>query len=275
VTGSIQDFYVDFDGTQILCRTDVDQIADWIVESYSPMLVGRATRQVGKVEVYQTPSGYSLRGSSAQEIAFGPRYAFNWLKMEVLYGFSLSRPDLLWLHAGVVRDGGVTVLIVGPSGSGKSTLTTHLCQRGWRFLSDEVAPLSMATDDVLPYPQAPSRRLNPGRAMEPEEVEALDREFWKPPADVIWHGSSKVGFAVFPRFAHGLPAKLLQMDAGEASLELIRNAANFYDHKAAAVARLTNLAKSIPCSVLEYCDGTEAAAVIEVAAQERFQLASG
>lgn len=53
----------------------------------------------------------------------------------------LARPDLLFLHAACLRRGHSACLLVGPSGAGKSTLCWALCQRGFSYFSDELAPL--------------------------------------------------------------------------------------------------------------------------------------
>lgn len=48
---------------------------------------------------------------------------------------------LLYIHAGVVCDGGSVILMPAPSGRGKSTLTAGLMHAGFQYFSDEVALL--------------------------------------------------------------------------------------------------------------------------------------
>ena len=59
------------------------------------------------------------------------------------------------LHAAALEDrrGGV-LLLAGPEGHGKSSLALELASRGLRFLSDDYAPLNLATGFVSPYPRA-------------------------------------------------------------------------------------------------------------------------
>jgi hypothetical protein len=59
------------------------------------------------------------------------------------------------LHSGAVSRGGQAALLVGSSGHGKTTLTLELVRRGWRFLSDDFAPVD-AAGVVRPFP----RRVN-------------------------------------------------------------------------------------------------------------------
>ena len=45
------------------------------------------------------------------------------------------------------------VVVLGVSGQGKSTVTAALVQRGFRYLSDEVVAVDVATREVRPYPK--------------------------------------------------------------------------------------------------------------------------
>ena len=58
------------------------------------------------------------------------------------------------IHAGVVGNGSVCILLPGPPGSGKSTLTALLAHAGYEFFSDEIALLSEGTFEVVPVPLA-------------------------------------------------------------------------------------------------------------------------
>ena len=58
------------------------------------------------------------------------------------------------LHAGAVELDGDAVLLVGVSDKGKSTLTTALVQRGWGYLTDEIAVVEAASGRVVPYAKA-------------------------------------------------------------------------------------------------------------------------
>ena len=44
-------------------------------------------------------------------------------------------------------------MLVAPSGGGKSTLCWALLQHGFRYTSDELAPVELAMLDVHPYPR--------------------------------------------------------------------------------------------------------------------------
>jgi len=67
--------------------------------------------------------------------------------------FDLST-DYAVLHAAAVADGqqGAS-LIAGPSGHGKTSMTLELVNRSFRFLSDDYAPMDLATGNISPYPR--------------------------------------------------------------------------------------------------------------------------
>lgn len=60
----------------------------------------------------------------------------------------------LLFHAAVLADADGAILIVAPSMHGKTTLTLELLRRGFAFLSDEMAALSLKTGWVEPFPRA-------------------------------------------------------------------------------------------------------------------------
>lgn len=57
------------------------------------------------------------------------------------------------LHAAGVARGDELVLLAGESGAGKTTLTLALLDAGWSYLTDDVAPVSVATGLVHPFPK--------------------------------------------------------------------------------------------------------------------------
>jgi len=64
------------------------------------------------------------------------------------------RTDLYFVHSSALERGGRVIMIVAGSGTGKSTTTWALLQHGFRYLSDELAPVDPASLNVHPYPHA-------------------------------------------------------------------------------------------------------------------------
>jgi hypothetical protein len=64
------------------------------------------------------------------------------------------RTDLYFVHSSALERRGRVIMIVAESGTGKSTTAWALLQHGFRYLSDELAPIDPASLDVHPYPHA-------------------------------------------------------------------------------------------------------------------------
>lgn len=89
------------------------------------------------------------------------------------------------LHAGAVAHAGRAWLLAGPSGAGKTTLSLALLERGFPLLSDDFAPLELATGLVHPFPKSLGVREGPGfetaaRLAERHGRAALRASDWEP-----------------------------------------------------------------------------------------------
>lgn len=108
---------------------------------------------------------YSVHKSSdgAFEISRGTEYSFLasddgdllfQLEKEITIEIQKLRPDLYFLHAAVLDYDGLGLMLVANSGGGKSTTAWALSHHGFRYLSDELAPIDLRTLEVFPYPHA-------------------------------------------------------------------------------------------------------------------------
>jgi hypothetical protein len=259
-----EQFYIEFDGRQLTFTTDVKEVAAFVAETFHHMLVPSAKNGSTTLSLLRSESGYALRTAEAIEFSeMEPSRLFPVIKDEVRLQFMRSRPDLLWLHAGSVERSGQAVLLAGQSGQGKSTLTTRLCETGWRLLSDDISPVRMETDSVVPFPQSPVRRLHPGREVSGDELSRLERETVSLAAEKIVRSDIPIRAAIFIAYCPGADTKIVRLPQGSAALELLRNLTNFIDHKGAAVNRAAELARRLPGYSLEWSDSTNAALEIE------------
>jgi hypothetical protein len=64
------------------------------------------------------------------------------------------RPDLYFVHAAVLELEGRALALVGPSGYGKSTTAWGLLHHGFKYLSDELAPVHLEAMQVHSFPHA-------------------------------------------------------------------------------------------------------------------------
>lgn len=259
----IAQLFIDFDRHQLTVTTDDPTVLEYFTRNYFRMLVENATQSIGDLKVLRNAEGLSVEGSIHLEHSGTVESLFPYLRREVLLFFTKARPDLLWLHSGAVRDDRGAILISGTSGRGKSTLVTELCTRGWKLLSDEAAPIRMGTNEVLPFPQMPRRRVYPGRGLSEHEVGSLQFEEIEIPAGDISRDAAEIRAIVFPSFDVHSPATLKRLTAGDGAVETIRNVVNFADLKAIAVAEAAAIARRIPCYSLTYSEGSGAASLLD------------
>jgi hypothetical protein len=251
--------FIEFDGMQLEVRTSIPEIYDFVGAVYGHMIVPKSIRSAGTVNVTRSDLGYLL--ASETEIPFKEDQLdllFDMVREEVHFQFMRSRPDLLWLHAAAVERKGKALLIAGPSGQGKSTLSTKLCERGWRLLSDDIAPTSMEADIVYPFPQTPRRRIFPGSMIDRYKIQTLEREEVLMKAHELNRDPVSVAAIVYVEFAIGDSATLERLTPGSAALEVLRNSVNFGDHKEAAVSRAVALGTRVPAFKLCYDSVTTA-----------------
>ncbi len=256
------ELHVEFDGRQITIRTDVAEMSDYLSRTFRAMLVPQVSESAGSFHLHRIAGGYALRGAEPQKFSGKIEALFDHLKHEVLFQFIRSRPDLFWLHAGAVERDGGAVVISGPSGEGKSTLVTLLCESGWRFMSDDVAPLRMDVDEVLPYPLSPLRRVKAGDHAPFFGIGTLQREQVLVPLDAIQREPVPVKAIVFPVFQEGQDTDLARLSEGAAALELLRSCTSFSDQKEVAVDRASRIASGVPAYRVIYGVASAAARLI-------------
>lgn len=140
-------------GTRIRVRTDVGEVAE-IVE---PLLAALpvSERRVCDLEVRAERRFFvTLRDGEEAARATTPEQAVIDVLHELGQRVINDSVGTIRLHAGAVERDGRSLLLVGSSGKGKSTLTAALVQRGWGYLTDEVAIIDQVTRGVVPYPKA-------------------------------------------------------------------------------------------------------------------------
>lgn len=73
-------------------------------------------------------------------------------------GFIMFQREMVAIHGGVIEMDDKAIIFTGDRGAGKSTLTTALREKGYKFISDDVAAIKF---DCLPYvmPGFPYQKL--------------------------------------------------------------------------------------------------------------------
>lgn len=164
------------------------------------------------------------------------------------------RPQLLFLHAAALEWRGDVHLLVGASGSGKSTTAWGLVHADLAYLSDELAPIDLATMRVLPYPRALCLKRDPGEY--PLPPDALDFgtaiylapcSFPKPP---IHEPQPLAGiFVLEPRHDTGEP-RVRPLARAEASARVYPHALNALAHPSLGLDAIARVVEEVPFTAL-------------------------
>lgn len=249
-----EEFPIRFADDCFVVTTDIPEFASFLKRSYGPRIAACSRPPLGSMSITRLDSSsFEISGTQVLRIEHqSPDMQFQYLKHEILAAFMRARPDLLWIHASAVERNGKAILLAGPSGVGKSTLSLGLCESGWRILSDDVAPISMSEDLVLPFFQGATRRVNPGMFVDEKKARVLQRDEIQIPLESVCLDSAEFVAIVLPEFDSSSGARLAQVEGGSASLELIRNTTNFADHRDEGVRRARDICVTMPVFRLSY-----------------------
>lgn len=152
------------------------------------------------------------------------------------------------LHAGAVRWNGKAILVAGPSGSGKSSMIAWLMDRGFQYLTDEVAVLD-AAGMLSGMPRA--LVVKPGAAEKitclPAFEEALSVQsgshtIIRPRETGFGTGESPCGLIIFPTFDSSATVSVTPLNAAQTAMKLVEcnlNARNLPDGGFRAITGLT------------------------------------
>ena len=258
------ELFIEFDGQQLVVRTDVPAVQEFLTDAFHNMLSETVTHEAGRLGVFAHGDDFRIDSAESAEIIGGEiEYLLNLVKAEVRIQFMRVRRVLLWLHAAAVERDGTAMLLAGPSGQGKSTLTSLLCRRGWRMMSDDVAPVRMDRNEVVSFCQTPVMRIPRDRVLEPHKRVGLVRHRVELAPHELRQGPAPIRSIGFLAFSPGSSLIVTRLTKGETALELLRNSINLVDHKAAAVARAAELAQGLLGVSLSYGSSAEAADLLD------------
>ena len=105
-----------------------------------------ARRPRGRFEILRS-DGVLLLASDDGDFLFQ-------MEKEITIEIQKHRSDLYFLHAAALEWDGLGLILVAESGGGKSTTTWALCHHGFRYLSDELAPIDLNLLEISPYSHA-------------------------------------------------------------------------------------------------------------------------
>jgi hypothetical protein len=118
------------------------------IESDSPSILSYDISQASNA------SGWLLRcGESVTYCEDRPDLLY-FFEKDMTQRVQMLRTDLFFVHAAAMSIDDRCILISGASGSGKSSLAWSMCNNGFDYLSDELAPIDPTQMRVEPYPHA-------------------------------------------------------------------------------------------------------------------------
>lgn len=177
----------------------------------------------------------------------------------------------LVLHAAVIEQHGLAVILPAPPGSGKSTLCAALVNRDWRLLSDEMALISLADGGVTALARPVS--------LKNESLDVISRFAPKAVFNRVSHGTSKGSvthmrapaehvrriaegaqprWVVFPRYVAGAKPTMQPRSKADSMLELGRNAFNYMVLGQQGFKALGDMVDACDCYDFHYSDLNDA-----------------
>jgi hypothetical protein len=180
--------------------------------------------------------------------------------------------DFLLLHAGAVANGEGALLLPASTGGGKSTLTASLLHHGFRYLSDDGAPIDPVTSRVYPFPKRISLKRGSMGFFPGLEERLADRDILPASQDARYvrpedlgtdvAGPSSVRWIVFPSPDRDGSAQLTPISRAEAVEGLAANAQNMYRYAERGVILLSRVAKDAEAFRLDGGSPPERAALL-------------
>lgn len=140
----------------VLVRYPNQDVAATCHPLLEPMLLPVETAHDLTVEFEQRTDEYLVRcGLASVTIDKAPQAAFSALQCVILFhDREVSGLFDVVMHAGAVVGPKGAWLVGGASGNGKSTLVARLDAEGHRVLSDDLVPLDLSEQSLLPLPMA-------------------------------------------------------------------------------------------------------------------------
>ena len=222
---------------------------------------------VGNLEVVVRQAIYSVIGPEVSEVHEyeDPESAANRLFHAAIKLLMAARPDLLWIHGGVVARDERATLLCGPSGAGKSTLVSALIARGWTYFSDEFAVVDPHNATVFPFPIAPSMRINNGIFLgDGDKVSDLPKVRIETPAHSVGTTAVPIDGAFFLSYTpQGQGAQVVNCSPAEGVLEMLQNSLSTASSRDQEVRGLCALMSRVPSARLIYGRARDATDRIE------------
>lgn len=175
---------------------------------------------------------------------------------DITIALQQQRPDLLFVHAGVIAKEGRAWAISAPSGTGKSTTVWALVRDGLRYLSDELAPIELHAMRVHPYPRALNLKREPNPPYElPNDAVRFPGALYVPttmlPCEPQLESLALHGMIFLRRDVERDTPRMRALPAAEAAIQIYANALNPLAHPGMGLDTAIAVAARVPCLEIE------------------------
>ncbi|MDT8388496.1 MAG: hypothetical protein RQ736_13385 [Thiogranum sp.] len=165
------------------------------------------------------------------------------------------RTDLYFVHSSALERRGRVTMIVADSGTGKSTTAWALLQHGFRYLSDEMAPVDPVRLEIHPYPHAVClKALPPGPYPLPDQTVQTERTLHVPVASLpslpIREPKPLQALLFLQRNKPRSVPTYTELSPAEAGARLYANTLNALAHQGHGLQTAIRIASAVPAYIL-------------------------
>ena len=251
-------------GQRIRIRCENELLRSLILANYGAFLEPDGHNESAELEytVGKHPSGgfYISRGNEtlveeASDEAIQYKVVY-FLEKLITLDLQHLRTDLYFVHSAALERHGGVIMIAADSGTGKSTTAWSLLQHGFRYLSDELAPIDPASLDVHPYPHALCLKAPPpGPYPLPEGTVRTERTLHIPttslPNSMIKKPKPLRALIFLQRDANAsTPPSFEEVSSAEAGARLYANTLNALAHPGSGLDVAIKVASKVPAFTL-------------------------
>lgn len=182
----------------------------------------------------------------------GPGHLLHELDNRLVYHLQRRVPGLYFVHAACLAREGSATMIMGDSGAGKSTTAYALAAAGLEYLSDELSPIDVDEQVVMPYARAICLKNDPPAPL--ELPENYLRSEWTLHIDpqllgaTVATGPRRLDRIVFlTHEPDNSEPRLRRLSSSDAAVRLYQNALNQLAHEGWGLDDTVRLVSSATC----------------------------
>ena len=238
----------------IVCR---DAVTESLVSNNFNNNDHAAFDAVALYDARKTSAGFLLRSPDGKthKMATDAEFLYT-LDKEITVRAQMMRSDLYFVHSAVIEFEGNAILLIGESGTGKSTLTWALLHHGFRYLSDELAPLDLKTMQVHPFPHAICLKNNPPAPYRlPKRVRRTSPTIHIPvqsmPSETCADAQPVRLLFFLKHDPSASEPSIARISPSEGAARLYSNTLNSLAHDGLGLEQAVSIAKRCQCFVLE------------------------